>query len=253
MVDGCCVRLRAGRSRQCPPTKGSPLVSRSTGTTGRATRFTTRSLAIGLLLLGAVGSTALGEPKQSPSSDPVVASADGVEQEVLRRLVEENERTDRGVRDMVEAAEVEARQRTSRADAPDVQPAPEPEAPASSGSSGGGEPSEPVGPVPESCGEYSGNRATGCTLLLEAGFSLDQMSCLDSLWTRESGWNELASNPSSGAYGIPQALPGDKMASHGSDWQTNPATQIRWGLDYIAGRYSTPCAAWQHSEANGWY
>jgi hypothetical protein len=112
---------------------------------------------------------------------------------------------------------------------------------------------EPVGPVPESCNDYSGNRAIGCTLLLEAGFSLDQMSCLDNLWTRESGWNEQAQNPSSGAYGIPQALPGDKMSSHGSDWQTNPATQIGWGLDYIAGRYGTPCGAWSHSEANGWY
>jgi hypothetical protein len=89
--------------------------------------------------------------------------------------------------------------------------------------------------------------------LLDAGFSLDQMSCLDNLWSRESGWNERAQNPSSGAYGIPQALPGDKMSSHGSDWQTNPATQIAWGLDYIAGRYGTPCGAWSHSEANGWY
>lgn len=89
--------------------------------------------------------------------------------------------------------------------------------------------------------------------MLEAGFSIDQMSCLDSLWARESGWNELAENPSSGAYGIPQALPGDKMASYGSDWATNPATQIRWGLDYIAGRYGNPCGAWSHSQANGWY
>jgi hypothetical protein len=229
-------------------------VSRSTGNTGRATRFTTRSLAIGLLLLSMVGSSALGESQEPPRTDPVVAApTDGVEQELLRRLVEENERADRGLRETVEETEVEAQQRTSRADAPDVQPAPEPEPAPDTGDDSGGEPSEPVGPVPESCNEYSGNRALGCTLLLDAGFSLDQMSCLDSLWTRESGWNELASNPSSGAYGIAQALPGDKMASHGSDWQTNPATQIRWGLDYIAGRYGTPCAAWEHSEANGWY
>jgi hypothetical protein len=203
-----------------------------------------------------VGSSALGERQEPPRTDPVVAASEyGVEQEVLRRLVEEYERSDRGLRETAEQAEVEAQQRTTRADAPDVQPAPEPEpepAPESSGDSGG-EPSDPVGPVPESCSEYSGNRATGCTLLLEAGFSIDQMSCLDSLWTRESGWNELASNPSSGAYGIPQSLPGDKMASHGDDWQTNPATQISWGLDYIAGRYGTPCDAWGHSEANGWY
>nr|WP_306371644.1 lytic transglycosylase domain-containing protein [Nocardiopsis sp. CC223A] len=77
--------------------------------------------------------------------------------------------------------------------------------------------------------------------------------CLRPLWQKESGWNHLAQNPSSGAYGIPQALPGSKMASHGSDWQTNPATQIAWGIDYIKGRYGTPCGAWAHSQSVGWY
>lgn len=117
----------------------------------------------------------------------------------------------------------------------------------SSGTSGGS-----AGPVPSSCKEYSGNRATGCTLLLQAGFGLDQMACLDKLWTRESGWNVHAANPS-GAYGIPQALPGDSMASYGDDWQDNPVTQIKWGLNYIKNRYSTPCGAWNHSESTGWY
>ncbi|WP_378145644.1 transglycosylase SLT domain-containing protein [Cnuibacter sp. UC19_7] len=73
------------------------------------------------------------------------------------------------------------------------------------------------------------------------------------LWNRESGWNPSASNSSSGAYGIPQALPGSKMASFGDDWQTNPATQIAWGLSYIVGRYGTPCEAWGSSEDRGWY
>ncbi len=80
-----------------------------------------------------------------------------------------------------------------------------------------------------------------------------QFSCLDSLWTRESNWNPYAANPSSGAYGIPQSLPGDKMASAGADWATNPETQIRWGLTYIQGRYGTPCGAWSHSMSYGWY
>ncbi|CAL9534286.1 hypothetical protein SUDANB67_04103 [Nocardiopsis dassonvillei] len=65
--------------------------------------------------------------------------------------------------------------------------------------------------------------------------------CLEPLWQKESNWNPSAQNPSSGAYGIPQSLPGDKMATHGDDWQTNPATQIAWGIDYIKGRYGTPC------------
>ena len=84
------------------------------------------------------------------------------------------------------------------------------------------------------------------------GWGDDQFACLLSLWNRESGWRVNAAN-SSGAYGIPQALPGSKMASAGADWQTNPATQIAWGLGYIAGRYGTPCGAWDHSESNGWY
>jgi Transglycosylase SLT domain len=80
----------------------------------------------------------------------------------------------------------------------------------------------------------------------------DQYNCLVALWNKESHWNVYAYNPS-GAYGIPQALPGDKMASAGADWATNPATQITWGLGYIASRWGTPCAAWAHSQAAGWY
>ena len=77
--------------------------------------------------------------------------------------------------------------------------------------------------------------------------------CLLDLWNRESGWIYDAENPSSGAYGIPQALPGSKMASAGADWQTNPATQIKWGLGYIKEIYGNPCGAWAFEEANGYY
>jgi hypothetical protein len=85
------------------------------------------------------------------------------------------------------------------------------------------------------------------------GWGADQFSCLVSLWNKESGWNSQAYNASSGATGIPQALPGSKMASAGADWQTNATTQIIWGLGYIDGRYGSPCAAWGHSQATGWY
>ena len=84
------------------------------------------------------------------------------------------------------------------------------------------------------------------------GWGPAQFGCLVALWNYESGWNVYASNPS-GAYGIPQALPGSKMASAGADWATSARTQIIWGLGYIAGRYSTPCGAWAHVESNGWY
>jgi hypothetical protein len=90
-------------------------------------------------------------------------------------------------------------------------------------------------------------------LLLQARGWGDQFTCLNLLWNRESGWNYQATNPSSGAYGIPQSLPGSKMASIAPDWRTNPATQIKWGLNYIAQVYGTPCGAWAHSQATGWY
>ncbi|MEO0313265.1 MAG: hypothetical protein RL140_495 [Actinomycetota bacterium] len=85
------------------------------------------------------------------------------------------------------------------------------------------------------------------------GWGREQYSCLVKLWNRESNWRVNAFNKSSGAYGIPQALPGTKMATAGADWLTNPETQINWGLGYIQGRYGTPCAALSHSDHKGWY
>ena len=90
------------------------------------------------------------------------------------------------------------------------------------------------------------------SMLGSYGWSSSQFSCLDSLWSRESGWNVTAENPD-GAYGIPQAMPGSKMASAGPDWETNAATQIRWGLGYIKSRYGSPCGAWAQEEATGAY
>ena len=84
------------------------------------------------------------------------------------------------------------------------------------------------------------------------GWAPSEFSCLVSLWNRESGWNTHAANPS-GAYGIPQALPGSKMAAAGGDWQNSYQTQITWGLGYISGSYGSPCGAWAHSNAFNWY
>ncbi len=100
---------------------------------------------------------------------------------------------------------------------------------------------------------YSGDaRGIARAMLPTFGWSAGEFPCLDSLWARESGWRVTAAN-GSGAYGIPQALPGSKMAAYGSDWQTNPRTQITWGLHYIQGRYGSPCGAWSHFQSNGWY
>ncbi|MFI1399276.1 transglycosylase SLT domain-containing protein [Streptomyces sp. NPDC020681] len=80
-----------------------------------------------------------------------------------------------------------------------------------------------------------------------------QFQCFSNIVSHESGWDAKASNPSSGAYGLVQALPGGKMASAGSDWKTNPATQIEWGLDYMKDRYGSPCGAWSAWQSQGWY
>jgi hypothetical protein len=102
--------------------------------------------------------------------------------------------------------------------------------------------------------KYEGTpREVARRLLADHGWSDGQWPCLDSLWTRESRWKYNADNPTSSAYGIPQALPGNRMAEYGSDWRTNPVTQIKWGLDYIEDAYGSPCNAWAHSESHGWY
>ena len=130
-------------------------------------------------------------------------------------------------------------------------------APADSGSGGGGggESSSPA-PAANASGDGTtpeGAQAIARSLMGSYGWGDGEFSCLQSLWNRESGWNYQAQNASSGAYGIPQALPGSKMSSVADDWATNPATQITWGLGYIQGRYGTPCSAWAHSESVGWY
>ncbi len=98
-------------------------------------------------------------------------------------------------------------------------------------------------------------RAAARAMLGDFGFDAGQWSCLDQLWTGESGWKHTAENPSSGAYGIPQSLPASKMATVGADYRSNPVTQITWGLKYIKASYGTPCAAWGawQSRSPHWY
>lgn len=96
-------------------------------------------------------------------------------------------------------------------------------------------------------------RQTGRRLASAKGWGGQQFACLDKLWTKESDWTVTADNPTSDAYGIPQALPGSKMASAGAGWRNDAETQIRWGLSYIDDVYGTPCSAWAHSRATNWY
>jgi hypothetical protein len=118
-------------------------------------------------------------------------------------------------------------------------------APGTGGGSGGGGTAPPVGAVNDPAGAkaYAATKVGGGA----------EYTCLVQLWNKESGWRTNASNPSSGAYGIPQSLPGNKMASFGLDWQTNYRTQVNWGISYIQSSYGTMCSAWAHSVAHNWY
>jgi hypothetical protein len=223
-------------------------------------RMGVRAASVGLLVLGLTGGVYLGQNRdvqQQSVEAQLVVQANEDEMRLLRERQADHAaaRAHRVVAEEAAAAkaatEVKAAASKARTLEKEVIEAKEAEEAKKAEESSG--PVEFTGEIPASCNEYSGSRKIGCALMLDKGFGLDQFPCLDRLWKKESGWNYKALNSSSGAYGIPQALPGDKMASAGSDWKTNPATQIEWGLGYIKGRYGTPCKAWSHSQNVGWY
>lgn len=131
----------------------------------------------------------------------------------------------------------------------ELKPKPPPPPPAAPRGGGGGSGWSPPFVVPDP----GSAQAIGYQMVMARGWGDDEFACLSALWQRESGWRVNAHNRGSGAYGIPQSLPGNKMASAGADWETNPATQIAWGLGYISSRYGTPCGAWAKSQRSGWY
>lgn len=138
------------------------------------------------------------------------------------------------------------------------EPVPEPVAPASvedDSSDGEADAAEPqVFTAPPAAVPDPGSaKAYAYNAIASRGWGEEQYNCLVSLWQKESGWNVAAMNKSSGAYGIPQSLPGSKMSSAGADWETNAGTQIEWGLGYITDRYGSPCGAWAKSQNSGWY
>lgn len=223
-------------------------------------RIGLRALAVGLLLVGVSGGYYLAEDRraqQAAINARLAAEAEQEEREILR----ERQRAYLAATAQQRAAERAAAEKAAEAAKAAAAWAREAEAAASrkkareeAAKKAAEQAAKPyTGPIPESCNEYSGNRQIGCALLLDAGFDLSEMPCLDKLWTKESRWNHRASNSRTGAYGIPQALPGSKMASVGDDWKVNPATQIKWGLGYVESRYDTPCGAWTFFQNKGYY
>ena len=135
--------------------------------------------------------------------------------------------------------------------APVVTETPEPEPTATKGAAAKAAPKSTGAPAAGTPDPGSA-KAIALEQVTARGWGASEYDCLVALWQKESSWNVYAYNPS-GAYGIPQSLPGSKMATAGADWKTNPATQITWGLGYIAGQYGTPCGAWAHSVTSNWY
>ena len=235
-------------------------------------RVGVRATSVGLLVLGVIGGVYIGQDRdvQQRSTQAQLVGRAQVDEEVLLKERHGEHAAARAWQRQAEnaaaakaagearaaagkARKLEQKVIAKKAAEKKAKEAAEAAESGSGSSSAGGGTVEFTGPVPESCNEFSGNREIGCSLMIQAGFDIEQFGCLNKLWDRESGWNHRAENPSSGAYGVPQALPGSKMASKGDDWRTNPATQIKWGLSYIKGRYNTPCGAWNHSEDVGWY
>ncbi|MER7443164.1 lytic transglycosylase domain-containing protein [Micromonospora avicenniae] len=223
-------------------------------------RLGARTAAVALLSVGVAGGVYLGddrEAQQDGLAAQVSAEVDQAEHEYLRERQAAHQMQFAQQR----AAEYQAKLRAAEAAKEAAERAKRAEQAAASRKRERAKAEEAAnaaakpydGPIPASCEEYSGNRKIGCAEMIKAGFPIKEFPCLDKLWTKESGWNHKASNSSSGAYGIPQALPGSKMGSIADDWRTNPATQVKWGLGYIEGRYGTPCKAWAHSQSSGWY
>jgi hypothetical protein len=222
-------------------------------------RVAVRATSVGLLVAGVVGGVYLGqdrEVRQQGAEAQLVVQADADELQLLKSRQNQHAAARAWQReaesDAAAKAATEARNTAGRARTLEMKAAAQKAADKAKPKTPGATVPYP-GPIPTSCKEYVGNRATGCALMLDAGFKIDQFPCLNKLWNKESGWNARAANASSGAYGIPQSLPGSKMASVAADWKINPATQIKWGLGYIEGRYGTPCGAWTHSENTGSY
>ncbi|MCW3838761.1 lytic transglycosylase domain-containing protein [Micromonospora yasonensis] len=218
-------------------------------------RFGARTAAVALLSVGVAGGFYLGEDRQTQQHG--LTAQVGLEVDQAEYAYQRDRQADHRLESAKQrAAEYQAKLRAAEAAKEAAERAKEAEAAAASRKKAreAAAVTKPYdGPIPSSCEEYSGNRKIGCAIMLDAGFGIDQFPCLDKLWTKESGWNHKAYNEGSGAYGIPQALPGSKMGSVADDWKTNPATQIKWGLGYIEGRYDDPCGAWQHSKSTGWY
>jgi hypothetical protein len=217
-----------------------------------------RSLSIGLLVLSLVGGILLSTDRQAQQRKAATAATQRSDLDDLHQLkldMAAHYRATAPQRAALDDAQAKAdAAATAAADkAKAADDAARKQQEASRSKDRTSPPATPGVPIPTSCSQFSGNQATACAILPQFGFGIDQMSCLVPMWNKESGWNVAARNKSSGAAGIPQALPADKMKVYGADYLTNAVPQVKWGLSYIKGRYKTPCGAWSFWQSHNYY
>jgi hypothetical protein len=216
-----------------------------------ATRLVVAGTAVAVLGAGTAAGVVRAGTEPALVADAAAPVAPGVDRDRERAARDSDRTSPSGPRPATGLA-AEGERLSGLAEAgPAVTPTPEPDPAPESDPIPAPEPVPEPEPVPG--GTPASNRDLARGMIDTYGWGGDQWECLDLLWQQESSWLHTAENPSSGAYGIPQSLPASKMATHGDDWATNPATQIAWGLDYVDGRYGTPCAAWSFHLDHNWY
>jgi hypothetical protein len=215
-----------------------------------------RSLAIGLLVLSLVGGYWLGTDRQTQQHNAVLADAQRSDlSDLYQQKLDAAAQWRANAGQRAAQADAKAKADAAAKAAADQAKAADDAARKQQEASRGGTrpPATPGVPIPSSCAQFSGNQALACAILPQFGYGLDQMNCLVPMWDHESHWNEKARNPSSGAYGIPQALPASKLAAYGADYLTNPVPQIKWGINYTKTKYGSPCDAWAFWQNHHWY
>ena len=214
-------------------------------------------LAAGLLLTLATVAGAPTPPAAAPAAAPAavpaapsadLAQAAALDASASAKLVAAGKAQQAAAQQAARVAKIAAANRTARAARAEAAK----RGPSAQGKTAASAPERRTGRTVTASGP-GGAKSLARDMVASRGWGSGEFRCLERLWEKESNWKHTARNSSSGAYGIPQSLPGHKMASAGSDWRTNPATQIRWGLDYIADRYNRPCNAWAHSQRVNWY
>ena len=227
-------RSEASRHR-AEPAKAASARSRLAGTAGSPGRRAAVIAAACAVLVGAGAAGQASEPA-TPTAAAGTATQSAVTADPLPRL--NFERVLVGTQTTTPPSDVAAQSTEVKpADTPAAAPAPIP-APA---------------PAPVAVDDPAGAQAYAASQLGSRGWAANEMQCLMKLWTKESDWKTTATNPSSGAYGVVQSLPAEKMASAGADYRTNYRTQINWGLQYVKDRYGSPCRALNFHYAHNWY